>query len=140
MVAAIPQGVMGMTALIFDPGLHTRILLGQDAFITKDLVERPGHDYCGAAPPGRPFEQVDQAPHCWLTSWAGDNIGDSPVGLLFTCQILEPLGIELSGLHQESAGACVDRTIARPPQPLARRTISGNLHKIALLAPENIVL
>src|SRR5947209_20355721 len=109
MVAAIPQIVMGMTPLIFYPGLHTRILLGKDAFIAKDLIERPGHDHCGVAPSSRPFEQVDQATHCWLASRAGDNIRDSSVGVLFTCQILEPPGIKLGCLHKERASACVDR-------------------------------
>ena len=61
------------------------------------------------------------------------------IGMLIGGQVAQPLGKELLRVKIHAGGAGKDLRIAHPAQALvALGTIGGNVHKIALLAPDDV--
>ena len=128
--------VSGLAPHVLHPGLHARVLSLQNARVAVGQVHVQGTIERRVGPRGG-----GGAPRAFSLRTIRDDVRDGAVRLLVGRHVAQPLGEEAGHVHVEGGGAGEDLRVARPAQPLvALRAVGGDVHEVAALAPEDVVL
>ncbi|MNC36398.1 hypothetical protein D3C75_849190 [compost metagenome] len=132
-----------MSAHKFNPPLHAGVLIAQGFFVAIHQVQRPGVDHRSIRPGRRRVGALRQK--AIVLAPAGKDIRhhmrDPAFGRLIVFEVGQPLGKEVTGLHQVTRGPAEYLRIPGPAQPLvALRAVGRDIDKVAFQPPQNVVV
>jgi len=139
----IPDDAVCVRTHKINPFFHALKLIGQNLPVTVGQIQRPRNDDRGVGPRGGGVGSLTEQPV--ILFFAGNNIrphmGNAAFRRLIGRNIRQPFTEEQIRIGQKSCRAAKDLSVARPAHPfIALRTIGGNIHKVILHTPHNIML
>ena len=118
------------------PAGHHIIVFFQDTRFPVSLIQRPGHQDTGVAPPGAALQH-----HGNLIPLIVDGRDILHQATLLLCQpaFAQPFAQYGITVHEINGGWREHARVARPAGPLSRRAVGGNIAEIGAHAPQAVL-